>query len=250
MRAGSARLAALLISATSVLGAACSNTESCRPGTLFVTVELGPYAGAADRLEVDVALEAAGDAAASAPKQNLLALKAGARSGGVEVQFPDGYQTGRTAMITLTLLSGNSPLATQVAAPVLPPVAAASRSTSEPATPASTGAPVLPAEARAAPAGVQRREASVARPQAERAAAERAGAAALRAARPVAAAAQRAARGPAGRVARPANRPVRRTASTTSTTTATARSTVPIRPAGAGSLSVSPSTRRRPPLAS
>lgn len=119
MRAGSTRLAALLLTATSALAVACSNTESCRPGTLFVSVELGPYAGAADHLEVDVALEAAGDA--SAPKPTLLTLKAGSRSGGVEVQFPNGYDTGRTAMITLTLLAAGAPLATQVATPVLPP---------------------------------------------------------------------------------------------------------------------------------
>ena len=68
-----------------------------------------------------MALEAAGDAAASAPKQTPLTLQPGSRSGGVEVQFPDGYEAGRTATITLTLLSGGSPLAAQVATPVLPP---------------------------------------------------------------------------------------------------------------------------------
>jgi hypothetical protein len=122
MRASSTRLAVLLMTATSALAfAGCGNTESCRPGTLFVTVELGPYAGTADRLEVEVALGAGGDAAASAPKQTPLTLKAGSRSGGVEIQFPDGYEAGRTATITLTLLSGDSPLAARVAMPVLPP---------------------------------------------------------------------------------------------------------------------------------
>ena len=108
----------LAVSALSL--GACGKTESCRPDTLFLTVELSPYT-TADQLDVDVVLDAAGDAAASAPKHGQLALKPGARSGGVEVQFPDGYQAGRTAMLTLTLLSGGSSLATRVETPVLSP---------------------------------------------------------------------------------------------------------------------------------
>ena len=112
----------MLLVALSALGtAACSKVESCRPGTLFVAVELGPYTNSADQLDVAVTLEAGGDAAASAPKQTQLALKPGTRSGGVEVQFPNGYETGRTATITLTLLSGGSSLAARVATEVLPP---------------------------------------------------------------------------------------------------------------------------------
>ena len=121
MRASPTRLAALLIAASALGAAACSKVESCRPGTLFVTVELGPYGSTADQLEVDVALEAGGDAAATAPKPTQLTLPPGSRSGGVEIQFPGGYEVGRTATITLTLLSGGSPLAVRVATPVLPP---------------------------------------------------------------------------------------------------------------------------------
>jgi hypothetical protein len=120
MRAPSIRCAMLLL-ATGALATACSKVESCRPGTLFLTVELGPYYATADRLDVDVTLEAAGDAAASAPKHTELTLKPGSRSGGVEVQFPDGYEAGRTAMITLTLFSGGSSLAGRLVTPVLPP---------------------------------------------------------------------------------------------------------------------------------
>ncbi|HTB60246.1 MAG TPA: hypothetical protein VLC06_20385, partial [Polyangia bacterium] len=122
MRSDSTRFAAVLLVALSAVGtAACSKVESCRPGTLFVAVELGPYANSADRLDVDVTLGAGGDAAASAPKQTQLALKPGIRSGGVEVQFPNGYEAGRTVTITLTLLSGESSLAARVATAVLPP---------------------------------------------------------------------------------------------------------------------------------
>ena len=86
-----------------------------------MTVELGPYANTATELDVDVMLEAAGDAAATAPKHTALTLKPGAGAGGVEVQFPNGYQAGRKATIALTLLSGGAPLAEQVVTPVLPP---------------------------------------------------------------------------------------------------------------------------------
>ncbi|HSY38454.1 MAG TPA: hypothetical protein VLA79_02970, partial [Polyangia bacterium] len=121
MRGRSTRFLALRLLALTVLAFdACSNTESCRTDTLFMTVELGPYT-TADQLDVDVVVEAAGDAAASTPKHGQLALKPGARSGGVEVQFPDGYQAGRTATITLTLLSGGSSLATRVKTSVLSP---------------------------------------------------------------------------------------------------------------------------------
>jgi hypothetical protein len=121
VRAGSTRFAvALSLAATILAAAGCGKVESCRPGTLFMTVELGPYSSA-DELDIDVMLEAAGDAAASAPKQTQLRLKPGSRAGGVEVQFPDGYQAGRTAMITLALISGGSPLAERVVRPVLLP---------------------------------------------------------------------------------------------------------------------------------
>jgi hypothetical protein len=99
----------------------CGKVESCRTGTLFVTVELGPYASTADRLDVDVTVEAGGDAAASAPKETQLTLTPGARSGGVEVQFPDGYEAGRKVTIALTLFAGGAPLAERDGSQVLPP---------------------------------------------------------------------------------------------------------------------------------
>ena len=77
MRACSARFAALLMATSALAVVACSNTESCRPGTLFVTVELGPYAGTADHLEVDVALEARGDAAAIGAEAHVADVAAG-----------------------------------------------------------------------------------------------------------------------------------------------------------------------------
>ena len=49
-------LGALLAAA---LSAACSKSESCRPGTLFLAVNLGPYAQAD---KIDVAVTVAGGA--------------------------------------------------------------------------------------------------------------------------------------------------------------------------------------------
>jgi hypothetical protein len=95
MRRDSTPFAPLLLVMMTALGtAACSKVESCRPGTLFVAVELGPYANSADRLDVDVTLEASGDAAASAPKQTSLTLKPGTRPAGWRCSFPTATRQG------------------------------------------------------------------------------------------------------------------------------------------------------------
>jgi hypothetical protein len=119
---GSIRFVAALSMVVGLFGAAgCGKVETCRPGTLFVTVDLGPYASLADRLDVDVTLAAAGDAAASSPKQTQLTLKPGSRSGGVEVEFPDGYEAGRKVTLALTLFAAGVPLAEQDVTEPLPP---------------------------------------------------------------------------------------------------------------------------------
>ena len=100
--------------------AGCSKVESCRPGTLFLTVALGPYASSAGKLDVDVTLSAMADAG-SAPQQTELTLKPGSQRGGVEVQFPAGYPAGQSATVTLTLLSGaGAELAERVVTELLP----------------------------------------------------------------------------------------------------------------------------------
>jgi hypothetical protein len=96
----------LLISALVIAG--CSKTESCRSGTLFLSVNLGPYTSA-DELDVDVAVPDSVDG--GGPRHTMLTLKAGSASGGVEVEFPAGYPTGQTVMVTLTLRSSGTQLA-------------------------------------------------------------------------------------------------------------------------------------------
>jgi hypothetical protein len=99
-------LAALLVATLSV---ACSKSESCRPGTLFLSVNLGAYAQAD---KIDVAVTVAGVTTSQMP----LTLKAGSGSaGGVEVDFPNGYTSGETVSVTLTLFEGTTELAQQIA---------------------------------------------------------------------------------------------------------------------------------------
>jgi hypothetical protein len=76
-------------------GAGCSKQMPCRPGTLFVHVDLGPYA-AATRLTVQVTVD-------GEMRSEDLPLTSGAGSGGVEVKFPNGYPTGKQVDVVLSL---------------------------------------------------------------------------------------------------------------------------------------------------
>jgi hypothetical protein len=100
--------AGALVLVSALVIAACSKVESCRSGTLFLNVNLGRYTSA-DELDVDVSVTGAIDG--NSPRHTVLTLKAGATSGGVEVEFPSGYPTGETVTVTLTLLSGGTQLA-------------------------------------------------------------------------------------------------------------------------------------------
>jgi hypothetical protein len=104
--------AALLILAA-LGGASCEKQSSCRPGTIFVQVDVTPYI-TANQVDVDVSV---GDAT---PVHTQLHFSAGTRGGGVEVQFPNGYPAGRTVSITLSLSAGTGPtLATRMVQVVL-----------------------------------------------------------------------------------------------------------------------------------
>ncbi len=92
--------AAFLLVATSV---GCGKTESCRPGTLFVNVDLGAFAQA-NLLEVDVTV------AGGTTSHGQLTL-GGSAAGGVEIDFPSGYPAGKSATVVLTLASGTTALA-------------------------------------------------------------------------------------------------------------------------------------------
>src|SRR6266545_2916909 len=94
----------LAFAALAAAGGCADKVERCRPETLFIHFILVPFA-TADRLDVDVAVAGAGN-----PRHTQLTLT-GAGSGGVEVEFPNGYPAGREASVTLTLFSGSTELA-------------------------------------------------------------------------------------------------------------------------------------------
>ncbi len=97
--AGLAALAALA-------GAACDKESSCRPGTVFVHIDPGAHV-TANQVGIDVSVEG------GAPIHTSLPIPAGSRGGGVEVQFPSGYPSGKSVAITVTLSAGATVLASQ-----------------------------------------------------------------------------------------------------------------------------------------
>ena len=99
----------LLVAALAAAG--CNKVESCRSGTLFLNIGLGAYTNI-DELDVDVAVADALDG--GGPRHTVLTLKPGHLSGGVEVDFPDGYPTDKSVMVTLTLRSLGVEVAQQV----------------------------------------------------------------------------------------------------------------------------------------
>ncbi len=94
-----------------LVAAGCSKTESCRTGTLFLNVGLGAYTNA-DELDVDVSVADGADG--GGPRHTVLTLKPGHPTGGVEVDFPDGYPTDKSVTVTLTLRSMGAEVAQQV----------------------------------------------------------------------------------------------------------------------------------------
>jgi hypothetical protein len=76
-----------LVAAMALATGGCGKVASCRPGTLFLNVQLGPYA-TANRLDVDVSVTGA------ATQHTSLTLASGAGAGGVEVRS-NGYPAAR-----------------------------------------------------------------------------------------------------------------------------------------------------------
>lgn len=103
---------AALAGALFVAGAAgCNTTRPCRPGTLFVTVRIGPFSDA-DSLTVDVTV-------AGSPSRRTTLPLSRAASGGVEVTFPSGYPTGKSVDLVVELDKASQPLATRMGSVVL-----------------------------------------------------------------------------------------------------------------------------------
>ena len=102
----SARRLRLAMVLMAVAWAGCDKTQSCRPGTLFVSVGLEHYTQAT-LLAVDVTLS---DGATS-PHTSL--TLGGSPDGSFEVDFAGVYPAGESATVDLTLYSGSTWLAQQ-----------------------------------------------------------------------------------------------------------------------------------------
>ncbi|HEY7375778.1 MAG TPA: hypothetical protein VIF57_26710, partial [Polyangia bacterium] len=80
-------------------GAACDKQSSCRPGTIFVQVDVAPFI-TANEVGIDVSVDG------STPVHTDLRFPTGTRAGGVEVKFPNGYPAGKKVALTLSLSAG------------------------------------------------------------------------------------------------------------------------------------------------
>jgi hypothetical protein len=84
---------------------ACDKQSSCRPGTVFLHVDLGPFTSGANELDVGVSVDGA------IVMHTALAVAPGMHTGGIEVQFPDGYPAGKPVMITVTVNAAGTAIA-------------------------------------------------------------------------------------------------------------------------------------------
>jgi hypothetical protein len=94
----------LALAAATLAGVSCDTQARCRPGTLFVHVDLGPFP-TADEADVSVSVDGAN------PMTTALRVPPGATAGGVEVVFPDGYPANKPVMIQVTVKRGSETLA-------------------------------------------------------------------------------------------------------------------------------------------
>ena len=101
---------ALVLCALVAVAAGC-RTESCKPGTLLVSVSLTGSAAAASSLSVDVAIDGGG------ARSGTFALD-GKSSGTIEVDFPS-YPAGHAVTVTVTALAGSDVLGSQAQATTL-----------------------------------------------------------------------------------------------------------------------------------
>jgi hypothetical protein len=94
----------ILLLFVSLLAGGCPQSQPCRDGTLFVDLTLAGGAGAADRLSVTLQLD-------GQRFNDDDVIYAGQSSYGLEVQFPSGYPTGQTVIVTVAARQGDVALA-------------------------------------------------------------------------------------------------------------------------------------------
>jgi hypothetical protein len=95
---------ALAFAVTSMLVAGCGNKD-CRPNTSLIEITYDSITVAADQIEV--ALSYQGE---SSPQISQLRHPSGATTGSIQIDFPKGYQAGRSLTVVVTALKGNLPL--------------------------------------------------------------------------------------------------------------------------------------------
>jgi len=95
LRAAAVGLLALALAMSA--GGACSQNRPCRPDTIFVHIDLGPFPSATTE-QVDVTLDSTGTTTTT-----VLGIPSGAKEGGLDVAFPNGYPTGQSVFIQVTL---------------------------------------------------------------------------------------------------------------------------------------------------
>ena len=78
--------------------AGCGSTNTCKSGTLLVTLTFDAATATATQLVVDVS------APGASPRQHQLDHQAGMTTGTIEIDFPDGYAAGQTVQVTVTRL--------------------------------------------------------------------------------------------------------------------------------------------------
>jgi hypothetical protein len=84
---------------------ACDKQSSCRPGTVFLHVDLGPFTSGVNELDVGVSVDGA------TVMHTALAVTPGMRTGGIEVQFPEGYPAGRPVTIQVAVTAAGTEIA-------------------------------------------------------------------------------------------------------------------------------------------
>jgi hypothetical protein len=96
-------LALAVLAAALVSGAACE--RACKPGTLFLDVDLGSSRGA-DTLQVDVTV------AGGTTKHTTRTLSGGPTTGTLEIDFPSGYPDGKRVDLEMTATKSGATLGT------------------------------------------------------------------------------------------------------------------------------------------
>jgi hypothetical protein len=93
-----------LFGAVALAAAACETQHNCRSGTMFLQVDLGPFKNVS---EVDVSVSING----MNPTTTALPIAAGAKTGGIEIDFPHGYPSGDVVTVGVEAKVANTTIA-------------------------------------------------------------------------------------------------------------------------------------------